>query len=498
MGSSPGWTYGYVPTSAEWNDAFASKQDELNYAPVNRAGDSMSGRLVTFGATPSAAGFNVNPGVAPSNPVDGDIWIASAGLYVRINGSSVGPLNTGSVGSVGLAAPAQFTVTNSPVTGSGTLTLAWANQNANLLLAGPATGSAAAPGFRALVGADLPAPGPSSLGGVKSIAAVATKFLTSIGTDGTPANAQPAFTDISGQIQSAQVASGVAAANLGFTPAGLAANTFTGSQTWAKGANRSSASTLTLGTDGNYFHVTGTTTITAISGAVSPVLLTFDGALQLTHNGTSLILPGAGNIQTSAGDTAIFVSEGGGNWRCLDYARGATVPVRTQAWEQVSVGAASGSSVVITSLSAYRKIRVSGWLLPATDNVQLLLQTSINNGSTFSTGATDYSYQAVRAVTTTASGINATDIGILISGTTSVGSASSAGVSFSFELDEFNNANRFMYLNGTCHTVVNDGSTLTGAIGGRRLLSEARNAFRLIFSSGTITDGFVAVEGLRG
>jgi len=64
----------------------------------------------------------------------------------------------GTVTSVGLAAPTQFSVSGSPVTGSGTLTLAWANESANTALMGPASGSAAAPTFRALVSADVPLP----------------------------------------------------------------------------------------------------------------------------------------------------------------------------------------------------------------------------------------------------------------------------------------------------------------------------------------------------
>ncbi len=101
----------------------------------------------------------------------------------------------------------------------------------------------------------------------------------------------------------------------------LGANVFTGRQDWAKGADLASASTLALGTDGNYFHVTGTTTITALSTAQAGtvVLLEFAGVLTLTHNATSLILPGASTLITNPGDTAIFVSEGAGNWRCVAY-----------------------------------------------------------------------------------------------------------------------------------------------------------------------------------
>lgn len=62
----------------------------------------------------------------------------------------------GSVTSVGLAAPSIFSVTGSPVTASGTLTLTLNTQSSNLVWAGPASGAAAAPSFRNLVIADLP------------------------------------------------------------------------------------------------------------------------------------------------------------------------------------------------------------------------------------------------------------------------------------------------------------------------------------------------------
>lgn len=46
----------------------------------------------------------------------------------------------------------------------------------------------------------LPMPTASTLGGVKSLAAVSHKFLTQIGTDGSVSQAQPAFSDISGSL----------------------------------------------------------------------------------------------------------------------------------------------------------------------------------------------------------------------------------------------------------------------------------------------------------
>ena len=48
----------------------------------------------TFGAaTTSRSSIRLPHGTAPSAPVDGDMWTTTAGLYVRINGVTVGPLS---------------------------------------------------------------------------------------------------------------------------------------------------------------------------------------------------------------------------------------------------------------------------------------------------------------------------------------------------------------------------------------------------------------------
>lgn len=81
----------------------------------------------------------------------------------------------------------------------------------------------------------------------------------------------------------------------------------------AKGADVASASTLTLGGDGNSFDITGTTTINYITTtgwpAGSRVLLQFDGALTVTHNAgavpantAAIKLAGAANFAATADD----------------------------------------------------------------------------------------------------------------------------------------------------------------------------------------------------
>jgi len=94
----------------------------------------------------------------------------------------------------------------------------------------------------------------------------------------------------------------------------------------SQGAAIASSATTAIGgnTDGNYLHITGTTTITSFGTVAAGISRTvvFDGALTLT-NSASLILPGGANITTVAGDAAEFVSEGGGIWRCSGYLRSA-------------------------------------------------------------------------------------------------------------------------------------------------------------------------------
>jgi hypothetical protein len=88
-----------------------------------------------------------------------------------------------------------------------------------------------------------------------------------------------------------------------------------------------SASAVDLGVaEQSAITISGTTTITSFGssapkGAIK--FLTFSGVLTLTYNATSLIVPGAANIATAAGDTAIVEHLGSGNWRVIVYQRAA-------------------------------------------------------------------------------------------------------------------------------------------------------------------------------
>jgi hypothetical protein len=90
----------------------------------------------------------------------------------------------------------------------------------------------------------------------------------------------------------------------------------------AKGADVASATNLAIGNDGNFFVVTGTTTIATIATKAigTEVTLQFSGALILTHS-ADLVLPTAANITTAAGDIAKFREHASGDWRCVSYLR---------------------------------------------------------------------------------------------------------------------------------------------------------------------------------
>lgn len=96
----------------------------------------------------------------------------------------------------------------------------------------------------------------------------------------------------------------------------------------AQGAAIASAGTVNLtSATGNFVHITGTTAITAITlaqGAERTVV--FDGALTLTH-GASLVLPGAANITTAAGDVAVFRGDASGVVRCVSYVPASGFPL---------------------------------------------------------------------------------------------------------------------------------------------------------------------------
>lgn len=160
-----------------------------------------------------------------------------------------------------------------------------------------------------------------------------------------------------------------------------------------------SASTVSIGAAAaNYLQVTGTTTITAFDTvqAGTQRVLEFAGILTLTHNSTSLILPGGASITTAAGDCATMRSEGSGNWRCINYTKAnGTSVIGGDVVKLTTAPASSSTSLDFTAsiTSTYRAYMfVIEDLAVATDDVALWLRVSEDAGSNWKSSASDYAY----------------------------------------------------------------------------------------------------------
>lgn len=157
----------------------------------------------------------------------------------------------------------------------------------------------------------------------------------------------------------------------GATVAGAAtisgANSYTATQKWAKGADVASpgGGALSVGTDGNYFDITGTNAITSITtvGVGAVIKLHFDAVLTLTHHATDLILPGGANITTAAGDEAEFVEYASGDWRCTCY-------TKADGTQVINRPLTAGTAIATTSGTSHDFTGIPSWVQKITIMVE--------------------------------------------------------------------------------------------------------------------------------
>ncbi|MBI2798979.1 MAG: hypothetical protein HYX63_01630 [Gammaproteobacteria bacterium] len=126
-------------------------------------------------------------------------------------------------------------------------------------------------------------------------------------------------------------------------------NVFTDTQIWKYNAI-ASAGALVLGA-GNIFNVSGGATINTISskGAGTLICLIFAGAQTLVNSG-NLVLPAGQGIITANGDTAFFLEDSVGVWRCLTYQRYGNPVGVAPAFLMVLSGNTTASNGVFTTV----------------------------------------------------------------------------------------------------------------------------------------------------
>jgi hypothetical protein len=158
----------------------------------------------------------------------------------------------------------------------------------------------------------------------------------------------------------------------------LAARTNLETNICKKGTDIASASP-TVTTTGNYFDVTGTTTIAAfVVDANRQFFCQFAGVLQLTHNATDLDLPGEANITTAAGDVAEFFSTGSNDVHCVNYTKADGTAVVASAGGGPSVG--TNAIIRTNATNIQESITLSD---------HLLTYTAVHGDETLSRGTDD-------------------------------------------------------------------------------------------------------------
>ena len=115
-------------------------------------GNTITALDITAIEAQALGGTVTETGAATTNHLA--VFADNTGLVIKDGGVPA----TGTVTSVSLTGDGTIVQTGptAPVTGSGTLTVALNTQTANRVLAGPTSGAAAAPTFRALTSADIP------------------------------------------------------------------------------------------------------------------------------------------------------------------------------------------------------------------------------------------------------------------------------------------------------------------------------------------------------
>ena len=264
---------------------------------------------------------------------------------------------------------------------------------------------------------------------------------------------------------------------------------------WEAGSDISDGATITIG-EGGYFNlITSTTAITAFTVTTDKAGRTFrvrfDTARTLTHNGTSLIIPGAANITTAQGDIAQIRSLGSGNVVVDWYTKASGRPIVGGGETLITSGSFTAVATLdFTSLSTYRSLKlVIKGSRPADDTVAARVYFSSDNGSTWTAANIDTGVFVLTGTTVTGLSVANNDYYALngddTGGTGSIGNAAGEGIWGTLEIGGFNQAAQ-KPMKSSC-TVVDEGTATYQYIGsGFDDSTTAFDAIRFQYDSGNI------------
>jgi len=266
-----------------------------------------------------------------------------------------------------------------------------------------------------------------------------------------------------------------------------------------KGGDIASSSPLTIGTNGDYFDVTGTTGFSTMTVAVNRLFrLQFDGILTITHGG-SITLPGSANFTTAAGDEITFFSTATNTVRVVAITKADGTPVISPngggAWNLIgTIEASDDATLTITGLDSTYDTYAIGLsdLIPATGTPIAHLRVGDSGG--IDSGSTDYNY--VYHITASTNPTIYTGSGSIGDTHIKLGGVACNAFGGMLFLHRPGDGDSFPSISGTCAPQNSNDNSQLCVIAGHRTAVITLDRIQFLFSSGNVSTGRMTIWGL--
>ena len=307
---SVGFMYTGGVISVDWGDSVLYSQPlEASVDWQNRLLESATGVTqlnwsssgvglpqLTASTVPYLNASNILTSSAVTPTELGYVHGVTSSIQTQLNAKGAGTVT--SVGFADTSTTPIYTITNSPITASGTIDATLNTQTANSVFAGPTTGSAAQPAFRTLVSADIP----NNAANTSGTATNATNGAT-VAVSNSASYPIALFASSTNSDQPFNLASGITA-----NPANssVSATTFIGALS-GNSSTTTKATNIASGTVGAVVYQSSANTTTFLTGntTTTPEFLTSTGTGSLAQAPTYTGSTGTGNVVLATSPTLV-------------------------------------------------------------------------------------------------------------------------------------------------------------------------------------------------